>query len=292
MAASYSYASAWEANDVRYDFHSNTLSRKDEYIDTNGLRGTRARSVERNLDNIYRVNGQVRMFPTPTELRTLLPLCNGTAETGAGPYTYPLAETITGYTHVVDKVGKVFTYAGVLVSKYRIHGAQGNEAIGLDLDLLGTTESEGAAGSFASTAIDIATKPWYYAQSALTIAGSSFTPQNWSISVDHHIDADRFFNSQTLSTGTNAMDRTIDFECVLPYGDSVAAYLTHSAATGVAVIVTLTNGVYILTLSMVKVALKHMGVEINDRRELMLRVGGAAMKSSSTLELVTTLAVS
>lgn len=263
------------------------IGKKQEHVDANGLRGTLQHAIERNLDGIYRVNGQIKMIPTPTELTTLLPIMHGAAASGT---TYPLAESLTGYTIVVDRVVKVHTYAATKVARYRMHNQQGGP-LSLDVDVVGTTESEGSAGSFTSTAIDIATKPWMFSMMALTIAGSSFTPQSFEWTLDWGFDTERFFNSQTLSTGANATDLNIGVRAVLPYGDSSAVYTTHSANTGVAVVATWTNGVYILTATFAKVAFRAMAPEINSRGEIMLPIEGVAMKSSSTAPLVLTLAV-
>ena len=290
MAASYAAFSQLSLNGVRYDFHpSSMIGQRGEYRDTNGLRGNLQRSIERNLDTIYRVNGQIKTYPTPTELTTLWPILHGAAASGT---TYPLSSTgLTGYEYVADRVAKVHTYAGVKVDRYNAGSSQG-EAFAVDFDVVGTTESEGAAGTFASLSIDIATKPWMHHMLATTVAGTTFTPQSFGWELNWNIDKDRFFNSQTLSTGTNATDMVVTVRAVYPYGDSAAIYTTHSASTGVQVVGTWTNGVYITTATFVKVAFTKMAPEINSRGELMLVCEGQAMRSSSTAPLVLTMAVS
>lgn len=291
MAAVYPKFTAMEINDVRYDFHpSSTIGRKDEHVNANGLRGVLDDSIERNLPGIYRVNGQVRMFPTPTELTTLLPIIFGTA---VSTITYALAESATGYTYVVDRVSKVHTYAAVKVGRSRWHANGHNNALGVDFDVFGTTETEGNSGSFASTTIDIATKPWMFHQLVLTVDGTTVTPRSFEFTVDNNMDADRFFNSQTLSTGANWTDRKIPMEIMLPYGDSSAIYTSSMLNTGVAVVATFTFGVFILTFTFVKVAFRKGTPEIDSMTgELMLPLRGVAMKSSTTLPLVTTMAIS
>lgn len=291
MAAVYPKFTAMEWNDVRYDFHpSSIIGKRSEHINTNGLRGTLEDSIERNLDGIYRVNGTIRMFPTPVELTTLLPIFFGTAAAGT---TYALAESATGYTIVVDRVSKVHTYAAVKASRSRWFADGHNNALGVDVDVVGTTESEGASGSFSSTAIDITTKPWSFSQMTCTVDGSSVTPRSLEFTVDHFMDADRFFNAQTLSTGANWTDRKINLDIMVPYGDSSAIYTSSMLNTGVQVVITFTNGVYILTFTFVKVAFLQDAPIIDSMTgELMLPLRGSAMKSSSTKSLVTTLATS
>lgn len=281
-------------NSVRYDFHpASMIARRDEHTDTNGLRGTLERSVERNLPGIYRVNGQLKLFPTATEMTTILPIVFGTA---VSVITYALAESATGYTVVVARDngtdGKVHTYAAVKAAKSRWHFGGHSQAFGVDIDLVGTTESEGAAGSFGATTLNVATKPWMFQQMTMTVDGTAVTPRSVEFTVDHVFDADRFFNSQTLSTAANWTDRHITMELSIPYGAFTAIYTSSLVNTGVPVVITLTNGVYILTFTFVSVAFRKEGTEINDRGELFLKLSGTAFKSSTTLSLVTTLAVS
>lgn len=284
-----------EINDVRYDFHpSSIIGRKDEFINANGLRGVLDDSIERSLPGIYRVNGQFKMFPTPTELTTLLPIVFGTA---VATITYALAEAGTGYTIVVDRGdgtnGKVHTYAASKCGRSRWYASGPNSALGVDTDWFGTTESEGNAGTFSSTSIDVATKPWVFTQLALTVDGTTVTPASFEFTVDQNMDSDRFFNSQTLSTGANWTDRKISLQIMLPYGDFPAIYTSSMLNTGVPVVATFTNGVYILTFTFVKVAFPKSAPEIDSvSGELMLPLRGMAMKSSTTLPLVTTMAIS
>lgn len=289
MAASYGSFAAWEMNDVRYDFQpSSMIGVKEQHLNTNGLRGTTFHSVERNLPSLNIVDGQISLIPTPTEMTTILPIVLGTAVAGT---TYALAETVTGYTHVVDRVIKVHTYANVKVDSARFHSEQGG-AMGVDLNLVGTTETEGAAGSFTSTSIDVATKPWNFHMLTLSVDSTSVLAKAFEFSVERNIDRDRFFNSQSLSTGTNAVDCHIPMRIMLPYGDYPAIYTSSLLNTGVQVVATYTNGVYILTHTFVKVAFRKMAPELNSRGEIMLPLVGEAFKSSTTLPLVTTLAIS
>lgn len=289
MSASYGSFSQCEINDVQYDFlPSSQIGLREQHLDTKGLSGTTYHSIERNLANIYRVDGQMRLYPSPTDLTTLLPICLGTA---VSTITYALSEAVTGYTYVVDRVAKVHTYAGVKVDRTRFHSEQGS-CLGVDLDLVGTTESEGASGSFSSTGIDVATKPWNHHMLVVTVDGTTVTPRNFEWSLNRNIDRDRYFNSQSLSTGTNATDAMVGVSMMLPYGDFYAIYTSSMLNTGVPVVATYTNGVYILTFTFAKVAFPKDAPAIESRGEIFLPLNGVAMKSGSTLPVVTTMAIS
>lgn len=296
MAGLYPKFTSLDINSVRYDFHpSSVIGRRDEHVNTNGLRGTLEDSIERNLPGIYRVQGQYKMFPTPTELDTLMPIIFGASKTGVGPFTYPLGESATGYTHIVYRSdgteGKKHTYASVKCGRSRWYCST-NSALALDTDWFGTTESEDVAAQSSGT-IDITTKPWMFQQMTMTVDGTTVTPSSVEFTIDHFFDAERFFNSQTLSTGANWMNRAISIEAMIPYGDFEAIYTNSLVNTGVQVVITFTNGVYILTFTFVKVAFRKEAPS-PDRLtgELMLPLRGNAFKSSTTKSLVTTLALS
>lgn len=289
MAGSYGTLAQFELNDVQYDFHpSSMIGVREEHVNTTGIRGHPDEVIERNLPGIKRVNGQIRFFPTPTELTTLLPIIYGTAASGT---TYALATTLTGYAAVADRVTKVHTYAGAKAVRSRFHGGGHNTAVGLDVDFLGTTETEGAAGTFTSTGISVATKPWMFHQATVTVDGNTVTPQSWEFTVDWNADAERFYNSQTLAE-VNTTFRTITMNMMLPYDTSPGAsiYTSSLLNTGVQVVITATNGVNVLTFTFVKVAFQKNAPELS-RGEVMLPLVGQAFRSSSTLPIVTTLAL-
>ena len=158
------------------------------------------------------------------------------------------------------------------------------------MDILGIAETEGAAGTFSSTSLDVASKPWMFHQGAVTVDGTTVTPQNIEFTVDWLPDTERFFNSQTL-TAVNTQGRVINVSMSLPYGDTAAIYTSSLLNTGVQTVITFTNDTKILTFTFVKTAYRKMAPEINSRGEIMLPIVGQAFKSSSTLPLVTTLAV-
>lgn len=253
------------------------------------MRGTRSHSVERNLESIKRVGGQLVMQPNVVELGLLLPWIFGAAGSGAGTVTYALADTIpTRYVHI-DRVAKVFEYAGVGVDSATFRASQG-EPLELELDCIGQTETVDNAGTFPALSIDLTTRPWMFHNLVLSIAGTTYNTRDFTCTVNNHIDRERFFNSQTL-TAVNAMDRDITISATLPYGDATAVYTSGMAAGGVAAVATFTNvDSDVLTLTFVKVAAPSLSPVVEGpRSEVMLRWQGSAFKSSTTEPLVTTI---
>lgn len=294
MAGSYSYATQLGIHTAdpvtaRFDFQRESLVQAVEHRDTNGLRGTRSHSVERNLESLKRVGGQIVLQPNVVELGLVLPWIFGTAGSGSGTVTYALADTIPTRYVAIDRVAKVFTYAGVGVDTATFSASQG-EPLELSLDCFGQTETVGNAGTFPALSIDLTTKPWMFHNLVLSIASTTYNCRDFSCTVRNFIDSDRFFNSQTL-TAVSAMDREITISATLPYGDATAVYTSGMAAGGVAAVATFTNSDSdVLTMTFVKVAAPSLSPVVEGpRSEVFLRFSGTAFKSSTTEPLVTTI---
>lgn len=271
---------------LRMDFDSETIALNEEFKDINGLRGTRARAVERLRAGNRHVAGQIRMQPTALELSNLLQWIFGGAPSGSGTVTYPLADALVSRYVTVDRGSKVFTYNNVVVNRATIRGTQG-EPLDLTLDVVGFDETLGNSGSFPVLTLDTTTAPFMFTDLALSINSVTVNCPSVEIVIDNAVDTNRFFNTQ-IATALIATDRHITLNTQLPYGDQSALYAT--GVGGVAVTATFTGaGTQVLVLTLVKVAFPRKSPTVPGRQEVMLPLQGIAYKSGSTLELVTTL---
>ncbi len=276
----------------RYDFQSSSVSADEDFLDTNGLRGTRERAIERVRAGNRRIGGTVVLEPTALELSRLLPWILGGTPTGSATatLTFPLADVIPTRWVVVDKVAKVATYDSVVVNRATISGSQG-EPLRISLDLIGGDESIGNAGSFPSLSLDITTQPFIFTDLALSINGATTKTKNIEITIDNHVDPGRFFQSQTV-TGLIAMDRTVMCNLTLPYGDSFALY--NLGAGGTSCTATFTNGGSVLRFVAGKAAFPRKPIPIPGREEILMPFAGeffATGVGSATPSLATTLAI-
>lgn len=273
--------------DARFDLQRESLVNNEQFIDTNGLRGTRSRDISRVRAGLQRIGGQLVFQPSAVELAALLAWIMGGTPSGSGTVTYPLADTPATRYVTIDRIEKVFTYAGVAVDRARFHSRQG-QPLEVTLDCIGQTETVANAGTFPVLSIDTTTQPFVHTDLAVTIAGTSYSIRDFDLTIDNAIDKERFYNSVTLSA-VLMQDRHVTFNCAIPYGDAAAAYNTGSG--GVAVVATFTGpGTEVLVFSLVKVAFPRRSPSFVDGRgEEMLPLQGISYKSSSTLELVTTL---
>lgn len=266
----------------RFDFHSESLRRIGQLLDTNGLRGTREKKIERVRSNFYRVAGGLSFQPNAVELSLLLPWIFGQAASGT---TYSLSDSLATRYVTIDRISKVMTYAGCGVNRATFRASQG-EPLSLDLDVIGQTETVGNAGTFPSLSIDTATGPFIFTDLVLTVGGSTYNARDFEIVLDNQIDAERFFNSATLvSVATRG--RSIMFRTNLPYGDAAAVYA--AGESGVAVVGTFTNGAVSCAFSLPSVAFPTVSPNIPGRVEIMVPIEGEAYHVSSSDSMTVTL---
>lgn len=276
--------------DKRIRYKDEDLVAKLEIIDGNEINGELDREIELLRDGAIHVNGPINLTPNAVELSYLLQWILGGTPSGGPTVTYPVTQTnnlVEKYV-TIDRVIKVFTYTGCKVNRATFRAVQGG-LLELSLDLIGRTASEAAAGSFPVITLNFANGPFVFRDVVMSVAGTTVTPKEFTLTVDNMLMGDRFFNSQTL-VSIDQPDRKITFETSLPYGDFQALKAGFTSA-GTAVVATFTNAGAILAFSMGKVAIPYTDPGTPGRAELMLPVSGDAMRSGggTVASLITTL---
>lgn len=276
---------------VGFDFLSENLILQEEFKDRAGIRGTRSHNVEVMRAGVRRPDGQIRLQPTYTEWTNLLQWILGGTPSGTSPKTYPLGESLQSRYVTIDRSdgtnGKVFTYSGVYVDKATIKGQQ-DELVELTLDLVGTDEAIGNAGTYPVITLDTA-YPFIFSDLTLTANSAVYTAKNVEIVIDNHLDKERFFNSLTR-TAILPQDRQITITWNSSYGEAVALY--NSGIAGIAVDATFAAGGagagaagVSLDFSFTKVVFPRIAPAVGGKAEEMLPMHGVAKKSGATLEM-------
>ncbi len=269
--------------DVRFEFARCMLGAHESIIDANGIVGSRSRDIERVRNGLIRVNGSLEMEPTAFEWAAILPWIMGGTPTGGPSFTYPLGDQMPTRFISVDKIAKVFTYAGCAVNKFTLRGAQG-EALKLTIEVIGTTETEANAGTFPSLVIDLTTRVFVFHDGSITVGGTPTLLKSWELTVDNHIDPERFFNSVTLAS-TLALDRTTTFKTQIAYDSVLGAAIYGTGISGAAIAINHTNGNSTLNIAMPAVSFPKQGIPVPGRVEEMLEINGVAYRSALASEL-------
>lgn len=267
--------------DSPLEFLSENIRKVRQIKDTGGIRGTRSHVAERTRADAYTVSGSIRLNPGPVELDYLLPYIMGTNKDGSNQF--PLAETISDFYLSVDRVAKVFTYAGVKVGSATFSSSEGG-FLDVNLNLEGKTETVGNSGTFPSLTLSLL-QPYIFYDAAVTIGGTTYSVRDWEVSIDNGLRP-RTLNSATR-TEIPATDRMVRCRVTLPYTSSETSRY-DTTTTGAAVVFTLTNGAYSLTLSLADVQFDTESPTVGGKDEIFLSLSGQARKSGTTAELIIT----
>lgn len=245
-----------------------------------GMIGTRSQRAERAREGPRSVAGTISFNPDPVTLDAFLPYIMGGSESAD---VFALTDSLPSFYWAADREVKVPVYSGCTVNRAVISASRGGY-VQIDADIIGIDETVGNAASFPAISLDVTTAPYVFTDAAVTVGGTSYSVDQFSVTVDNQLEV-QFFNSLT-ATRINPTGREVSVSLTLPYGDASAAY--GPAVTGVAVVITLTNGSKSLTLSMGSVQFTKESAVANGRGEAFLILNGIARRSGSTLELVTT----
>jgi hypothetical protein len=249
-----------------------------------GIRGTRSRNKARVRQVQRRVTGGITMNPTPVELDQWFPRILGAAEVADA---FALAETVPEFGVLIDRVAARYVYTGCKVSRCTISGRQG-ELISFRVDIEGKDEIESAT-AFPGTipAID-GGAPYVFSDCtfALTADASAVEVQEFEITIDNVVSADRFMNSLTRNTIV-ALDRMVTVRLVVPFtADEID--LHDQAAGGQGGTLTLTNGGQSTLFTFGALDTPAETPSITGKDELTQTLNMTAYKSGSTPELAIT----
>lgn len=210
-----------------------------------GTRGTRSRARERLRRASVFPGGSITLTPTKTELRTLLPLILGTAESGAGssgsPYAYTLAEALPTF-YVLQQsaitaghTGAVALYEGCVISRASFSASQSGP-LTLTLEIEASTCKHYVQGT-VNTAFDGSTAVissgtavpssvpntegiwmFYDTQQSgnMELAGVHREAFDWTLSIDNALDTGRFMNSLYRRAFPSG-DRIVSMAATVPY---------------------------------------------------------------------------
>lgn len=256
-----------------YEFKSESISLVDSIYESDGIVGSRDYPSERIRQNITSVEGSITMEPNKVELINLMPRILG----GAGP---ALAETLPTSNIVIDRIQKVFTYAGCVVNKATFRASQGGP-LSLEYGIQGVSESIGNAGTFPVLSISVASGPFIMSDLAVTIASTSYKFFDIEISIDNMLEM-RHLNSLT-PTSITPRSRQTSVTLTSPYGDNSALYAAN--VPGAAVVATFTNGSDVLVFTMPAVAFLRKTPSVTGKTEIKNTLQGIARKSGSTASL-------
>jgi hypothetical protein len=246
--------------------------------DTNGTRGTFDKDGNRIVEARRVVTPRFRSEPTRAELQYLLRWGLYGTPTGSGTVTYPLAnDPWENALHFAPNLGEQWYLPRVAVDTFTLSGTQG-EPLTVDCDCVGTTYDDTVV-SFPVLTLDQTTRPFSLAQLAIQVGGVTRYGPEFSLTVRHNINRDRFFNSLTL-TDLIQMNRQMVLAFSTPSGENPGFWA--SGVSGVTVLATFTNAAGdILSISAADVRFEPVSPTFPQGGEGMVRMEGELYRVAS-----------
>jgi hypothetical protein len=252
------------------------LGLSEQFLDSNGLVGSRSRPSERTRRGLRQAAGSLSFQPTPAELDLLLPWALGGAKSGN---TVPLAETVPARWLRTARDGTFHLYDAVKVQQITFSASEGSP-LGVQVQVVGVDEAASAVpGSFA--ALDLTGGPYVMHDCVLTVGGTAYPFRNWQLTLMNMVEVRH--NNSVTPTAIHATGREVQAAVGLPYGDASALY--GSALGGVAMVATFTNGSKSVAFTCPAVQAPRQPLELGTRAAITLSWVGTARKSGSTPEL-------
>lgn len=273
----------FDTSSIPIELVSSTLKQTASLIQSDGIRGTRSRYGDRVAQGQKSVAGDLVMNPTPVELDTLLPYILGAAESTD---VFAVADTLPSFFVMLDRVQKLHTYAGLVVSR-AVFDFTANQLVRLTLSLVGTTETEANAGGFPSLTIDTG-EAYVMHQGVLTYDSVAREFNSARLTIDNS-PLVLFRNNQEASAITPG-DRIVTLDVELPYDSANQdIYTEQEAGTWANGTLVLTNGNQSLTFTLNSLRAEPGTSDIQARgQELVMPLSFRAYMTGSTREISVT----
>lgn len=285
----------FNASSERYEFLFENLAKHGRIIGGQGIRGTRAPSVERTRAGAYYTFGSITMNVDPLSLVTLLPKILGAAAVGT---TFSLDEAIPFFGVMIDRGADVFEYTDCKINRAIFRGRApqlGEEGepdlLTLQLDIVGTTESRAQdwPGTAPALSTSAAAAPYVFSDGVITLKAATWNITQFVLVIDNHLQA-RFTNSLT-PTSICPRDRTVQLAVAVPW-ETAAAHVTtglyEQALAGAAGILTFTNGLVSTRFDFGALQVPAESPTVPGKRGIDLELNMIARKTGTTPELVVT----
>lgn len=264
------------------EFISCDIKETIDIIQDEGIRGTRARALERLAQGQKHVAGSIVMEPTPVEVALVLPYC---VQSSTGT---TLTDALQDVTVILDTITKKYTYSGRF-TKITFSGEPGQK-VRMKLDFVGYSLTV-ASTSLTGTP-DITVRPYLFSDSGsgLTIASTAYSIDQFELSIDNRI-VPTYMQGQ-VATDLEPTDRIVTLNAQVKYTSTEQGLLTTAQAGPVAGTpltgsIAFTNGSNSMTFTFASLVVMSQSVVAPNRAgKFRLPLNMQAYKASTTLEVV------
>lgn len=268
----------FDTSSLGFEFISESIKKTEVIRRTDGFRGTRSHNYVRRRRESAAVSGQLVMHPGVAEMDFFLPFILGGTTSGG---TTPLAETLTTFYIMIDRVTKVFTY-DVRVNKATLEGSAG-APLTLTLDLEGFSETVGNSGTFPAVVAIPDANQYIFPDLTMTINSVAVPVKRLRLVIDNMLDTGRYMNT-TARTQLVPKDRLVTLGLDVGYTSDETQFYTQALA-GVAAAIAMNNGTSTYTWTLANI---HGGDEsptVGAKEEIMLPLNYVCERTVAAAEL-------
>jgi len=209
-------------NPVRLNFGEFEPGVEIEFADMNLTRGKLYKDDALVRTNRVLVLPRVRCQPNATELAAILKWATSGTPTGSPDVTYPFADVpLAWHMWYRPNEGTGWRLEEVAVDTLTIRGSSG-QPLDIDLELVGRSYTHTSTG-FPNTPNSLTTSPLLFKDLTLTVGTTQVTTREFTLTVRHNIDRERFLNSERL-TALNKLHTEIMWMVSPPAGDFVGLW--------------------------------------------------------------------
>jgi len=237
-----------------FAFSSETFGQEIERAESEGITGSRGRARLRSVQTLKRPGGGFVIEGVKAEdLPLLLELAMGNALTGGSEGSVQLAEALPSFTVEVDKVVKVFTYAGCKMGILRFSSSYSDQLLKVEAESI-VAMSEAVSDPPATTGAYLNTqRPLVHRDSTLTVDSTEFDVEEVSVEIENVLDDALFRNSQTRLE-VPEMDRQVSGRASVSWNSETYAALSKFTGGEAAVLsLSYTDGTRTVTFSLPQV---------------------------------------
>ena len=246
------------------------------HLEREGTRGTRSHDVDDVAQGPYVVSGVFRTNPTNAFLNVIETYAIGASGT--------LAESLTDFTHIVNKGAAIQSYANCKVDYYVLRGRAGG-LLETEVGIEGLAES---TGSDPAEPADLA--PFIFSDITFTYAGNPYEIEGFELRIDHQLVKDRFQN-KTYRTDLPEGDRIVTLRTEHSYSSNTSGLYNLAVVGAIGTLVCTGNtgaAAVTRTYTFAKIQAPAEGVEVNNKGPIPLVVNWVARADGATDEVVRT----
>lgn len=250
-----------------------------ERIDTQGSDGDAQQEITDNVAGIETPGFNVRFpFRPHADYEELLEGIMGGTPTGSGTLTYPVANTLPGFT-VEARIGSSYYKGAGFICAEAEFSSEANGALMLSLTMMGATIAHALSGG--TNSVDLTKRAFIHTDVVVTVAGTGYPISAFKWGITRNA-APWHANSVQPNTVVEkrAMPIAGEFEMLMSK-ESKDIFLNFPSDTTVAIVATYTSGSDVLTFTFNDCKLLIDPAGMSDVDVDLQRIGFEAMRDDT-----------